>query len=80
MLPRCASSSDTVGEIKYKSKHLRFVRGSRRDAAPLARPVPCASSTPHEDLGAGWLAYQRWARSALTRAVAARLPKRRQAC
>jgi hypothetical protein len=34
----------------------------------------------HRDEGAGWLAYQSGARSALIRAVAARLPTRRQAC
>jgi hypothetical protein len=116
MLPRCASSSDTV-EIKYKSKHLRFIRGSQRDAAPLARPccrdarrlrhcprdqVQIKTSEVHQrlskrrraprsarsvrfiDASSGlrsrWLACQRYACSALTRAVAARLPMRRQVC
>jgi hypothetical protein len=66
MLPRCASSSDTVRDIKYKSKHLKVrQRLSKRRRAPRsARSVRFIDA--HPDLG--------------VRAVAARLPKRRQAC
>lgn len=39
-----------------------------------------SASTPPQGSATGWLACQRGARSASTRAVAARLPMRRQAC
>ena len=58
---------------------------SSGDAAENLHELPIAVGVLLEaraiaDSGVGRLASQRWARSALTRAVAARLPMRRQAC
>ena len=60
-------------------------RPSSGDAAEDLHELPIAVGVVLEaraiaDSGVGRLACQRWARSALTRAVAARLPMRRQAC